>query len=114
MTEGMQGLVPQTQKTKISQKPSGTFQKYQDQPKSLDPIDMAEDDLRDFLIKRIAQLKSTDKINHDEAHKFNFKASTIANIVPSNHAVELDRLEKNYKNRLQNKGQKLHQRIMTH
>ena len=75
---------------------------------------MAEDDLRDFLIKRISQLKSTDKINPDDAHKFNFKASTISNIVPSNHKGELALLEKNYKNRMNSKGQKLHQRILTH
>ena len=51
MTEGMQGLVPQ--KTTIPKMPSGTAQKYQDQPKTLDPTDMAEDDLRDFLIKTL-------------------------------------------------------------
>ena len=66
---------------------------------------MAEDDLRDFLIKRITQLKSTDKIkDHEDADKFKFKASTISNIVPSGHKGELDRLENNYKNRMTNKG----------
>ena len=67
-------------------------------------MDMAEDDLRDFLIRRIAQLKSTEKINHDHAHKFNFKASTISNLVPSGHIEEPNRLEANYKNRMTNKG----------
>lgn len=69
---------------------------------------MKEDELRDFLMNRIAELKSQtngmeDEINELNSGKYKFKASTISNVLSSNPPVEVTKLEENYKARFHNK-----------
>ena len=77
-------------------------------------FDMHEDELRDFLMNRIAELRSAENESVDElnAGRFKFKASTISNVLPSGHIAEQSRLEANYKNRFKNKGEKLHKKML--
>ena len=69
---------------------------------------MKDDELRDFLMNRIAELKSQthgfgDEINELNSQKYKFKASTISNILSSHEPVEVTKLEENYKARFHNK-----------
>ena len=69
---------------------------------------MQEDELRDFLINRIADLKHKGEEEENLGQvQFKFKASTISNVLPSGHQIEQMRLEANYKKRF-TKGQKVH------
>ena len=72
-------------------------------------VDMKDDELRDFLMNRIAELKNqTDglgsEIDELNSQKYKFKASTISNIL-SSHAdgPEISKLEENYKARMHNR-----------
>lgn len=71
---------------------------------------MHEDELREFLLNRIAELKAADQEGLDDGNdgRFKFKASTISNMMPSGHFDEASKLQENYKNRFRNKGEKLH------
>ena len=84
------------------------------EPAGPNNFDMHEDELRDFLMNRIAELRSAEQTDLDEfnAGKFKFKASTISNVLPSGHVQEQSRLEANYKNRFRNKGEKLHKKLI--
>lgn len=75
---------------------------------------MHEDELKEFLMHRIAELKSAEdhKLEDLNSAKFKFRASTISNVLPSGNVHEASRLENNYKNRFRNKGAKLHQRML--
>lgn len=77
-------------------------------------FEMHEDELREFLLNRIAELKSADLGDEDDGEegKFKFKASTISNVLPSGHLNEQTRLAANYKNRFRHNGEKLHQRLL--
>ena len=77
--------------------------------KNAQGVDMKEDELRDFLMNRIAELKSQtsgldgemDELN---SLKYKFKASTISNILGSHtDGPEILKLEDNYKARFHNK-----------
>lgn len=48
---------------------------------------MHENDLRDFLKKRIDELNADQK-EEEVVEKFKFKASTISNVLPSGHVTE--------------------------
>jgi len=74
---------------------------------------MQEDELREFLINRIADLQNNGQTEEKiDNGKFKFKASTISNLLPSGNIDEHSRLEANYKNRFRNKGEKLHKRML--
>ena len=57
-------------------------------------FEMHEDDLREFLMNRIAELKAADdqELEGNANGKFKFKASTISNMMPSGHVDEASRL----------------------
>ena len=63
---------------------------------------MAEEELRDFLQDRLAELD--DGANADKSAtgtgRFKFRASTISNVLPSGHVTEQSRLAANYKKRV--------------
>ena len=71
---------------------------------------MDEDELREFLMYRIAELKRVEDNKLEDLNdvKFKYRASTISNVLPSGNAYEAVRLEANYKNRFRSKGEKLH------
>lgn len=69
---------------------------------------MKDDELRDFLMNRIAELKSQTSGYHGEigelnSLKYRYKASTISNILSSHPPIEVAKLEDNYKARFHNK-----------
>jgi len=69
---------------------------------------MKDDELRDFLMNRIAELKNQthgfdNEMEELNSLKYKFKASTISNILPFNEPIEISKLEENYKSRFQNK-----------
>lgn len=78
--------------------------------KPANKFEMHEDELREFLLNRIAELKAADQEGLDDGNdgRFKFKASTISNMMPSGHFDEASKLQENYKNRFRNKGEKLH------
>lgn len=51
---------------------------------------MHEDELKDFLMQRIAELKNADDDKFDDLNssKFKFRASTISNVLPSGNINE--------------------------
>lgn len=49
---------------------------------------MHEDQLRDFVQKRIDELNIVHKADENQKAKFKFKASTISNVLPSGHVGE--------------------------
>ena len=77
-------------------------------------FELGEEELREFLMNRITELKTADEQNDDDEHagRFKFRASTISNVLPSGHVNEHSKLEASYKNRFQNKGDDLHKRMM--
>ena len=62
--------------------------------KNQNKFEMHEDDLREFLMNRIAELKAADEqgLDGDNNGKFKFKASTISNMMPSGHVGEASKL----------------------
>lgn len=60
------------------------------QPAAVHNFQMQEEELRDFLINRIADLKQKDdkEEQQEEEVQFKFKASTISNVLPSGHLSE--------------------------
>ena len=60
---------------------------------------MPEDELKDFLMQRIAQLKSAEDQNFEQinSQRFKYRASTISNVLPSRDISEQNRLHENYK-----------------
>ena len=77
-------------------------------------FEMHEDELRDFLANRINELKRADEAEPDgDAGKFKFRASTIANVLPSGHFQEHSRLEANYRKRYEHpRGEVVHQKLI--
>ena len=77
-------------------------------------FEMHEDELRDFLANRINELKRADEAEPDgDAGKFKFRASTIANVLPSGHFSEKTRLEANYRKRYEHpRGEIVHQKLI--
>jgi len=58
-----------------------------------DMLDLREDELRDFLLNRLAELKmaSTYGLSNNEINKsiYKYKASTLSNILPHDEALAL-------------------------
>lgn len=56
-------------------------------------LDLREDELRDFLLSRLAELKmaSTYGLSNKEINKsiYKYKASTLSNILPHDEAIAL-------------------------
>ena len=81
--------------------PTDYNQKTKEEKKRSNNFELGEEELREFLMNRITELKAADPNATDEvmAGRFKYRASTISNVLPSGHVDEHSRLEASYKNR---------------